>query len=303
MRARTIYPLLFSGLFLLLTTFLMFWGSSPTPGWASGSAWTDLQGPNGGPAQAIAINPDYPGDQTVLAGGGHDLLYASWKGYGIFRSLDGGASWSPPGGPTDGALLDVAFSPRWHNDGMAVAGLWQGFWITHDRGATWQQLSGDDIGAPGWVGAVAISSPAPGEYTMLAGGAWGGLYRSVDQGVTWSTLFDPGGVTRILFDPFAPTIAWAAAGQGLWRSTDGGLQWTRVTTATTAYDVALDLIDGSSPFLTAAPGTAPTAADGTPSTTPPSSFSTRSASAPTDWACLWLPGQICIAMTSPPTAS
>ena len=52
-------------------------------------------------------------------------------------------------------------------------------------------------------------------------------------------MFDPGGVTRILFDPFAPTIAWAAAGQGLWRSTDGGLQWTRVTTATTAYDVAL----------------------------------------------------------------
>ena len=52
-------------------------------------------------------------------------------------------------------------------------------------------------------------------------------------------LFDPGGVSRILFDPAAPAKAWAAAGQGLWHSTDGGLQWTRVTTATTAYDVAL----------------------------------------------------------------
>ena len=67
---------------------------------------------------------------------------------------------------------------------------------------------------------------------MLAGGAWGGLYRSADQGATWSSLFDPGGVSRILFDPSAPAKAWAAAGQGLWHPTDGGLPWTRVTTVT-----------------------------------------------------------------------
>ena len=156
-----------------------------------------------------------------------------------FRSLDGGATWGAPGGPTDGAVLDAAFSPRWHDDGTAIAGLWQGIWITHDRGATWQQLSGIEMGGPFMLGAVAVGSPAAGEYTLLAGGAWGGLYRSADQGATWSSLFDPGGVTRILFDPSAPAKAWAAAGQGLWHSIDGGLQWTRVTTATTAYDVAL----------------------------------------------------------------
>ena len=96
----------------------------------------------------MAVNPDYPTDQTILAGGGHDLFYASWKGYGIFRSLDGGATWGAPGGPADGAVLDAAFSPRWHDDGMAMAGLWQGVWITHDRGATWQQLSGSEMGGP-----------------------------------------------------------------------------------------------------------------------------------------------------------
>ncbi|MFN8466900.1 MAG: sialidase family protein [Caldilineaceae bacterium] len=239
MRTRVVFPLLSSLFVLLFTALLLLWASPPVPGWADSPAWTDLSGPRAGPAQAVAVNPDYPSDQTILAGGGHDLFYASWKGYGIFRSLDGGATWGAPGGPTDGAVLDAAFSPRWHDDGIAIAGLWQGVWITHDRGATWQQLSGGEMSAPGFVGAVAIGSPAAGEYTLLAGGAWGGLYRSADQGATWSSLFDPGGVSRILFDPAAPAKAWAAAGQGLWHSTDGGLQWTRVTTTTTAYDVAL----------------------------------------------------------------
>ncbi len=239
MRTRVVFPLLSSLFVLLFTALLMLWASPPTPGWADSPAWTDLSGPKAGPAQAVAVNPDYPSDQTILAGGGHDLFYASWKGYGIFRSLDGGATWGAPGGPTDGAVLDAAFSPRWHDDGTAIAGLWQGIWITHDRGATWQQMSGSETGGPFMIGAVAIGSPAADEYTLLAGGAWGGLYRSTDQGATWNSLFDPGGVTRILFDPLAPAQAWAAAGQGLWHSTDGGLQWTRVTSATTAYDVAL----------------------------------------------------------------
>jgi photosystem II stability/assembly factor-like uncharacterized protein len=239
MRTRVAFPLLSTLFVLLFTALMMLWVSPPVPGRADSPAWADLSGPKAGPAQAVAVNPDYPSDQTILAGGGHDLFYASWKGYGIFRSLDGGATWGVPGGPTDGAVLNATFSPRWHDDEMAIAGLWQGVWITHDRGATWQQLSGVDTGGPFMIGAVAIGSPAPGEYTMLAGGAWGGLYRSTDQGATWSSLFDPGGVTRILFDPVAPAKAWAATVQGLWHSADGGLQWTRVTSATTAYDVAL----------------------------------------------------------------
>jgi photosystem II stability/assembly factor-like uncharacterized protein len=239
MRVRSVVPLLFSVLFLVLAALLLTWGSPPPPSFAAGATWTDLQGPRGGPAQALALNPNYPADQTVFAGGWHDWFHASWKGYGLFRSLDSGMTWGPPGIPADGSVLDVAFSPAWHTDGFAAAGLWQGVWLTHDRGETWQQVSGMDIGAPGAANALAISSPTAGAYTVLAGGPWGGLYRSPDGGITWGMLFDPGGVSRLLFDPLVPNMAWAATGTGLWRSTDSGLKWTQVTTATTVSDVAI----------------------------------------------------------------
>ena len=240
MRTRTLYPLLVSGTFLLLTTLLMFWGSSPTPGWASSSTWIDLKGPHGGPVQAIAINPDFPADQTVLAGGGQDMLYASWLGDGIFRSLDGGQTWGAPGGRANGALMDVAFSPRWQEDGMAVAGFYQGVWTTHDRGATWQQKSDIDTGGPAWLNAVAVASPAAGQYTLLAGGIMGGIYRSADEGTTWSYLFDAGGVSRLVFTPGSPNTALAATGTGIWRTNDAGLQWTRVVTTLGVMDAAID---------------------------------------------------------------
>jgi hypothetical protein len=147
MRAKMLSPLLFSGLFLLLTALLLLWGSPSTFGETINPAWTNLGGPRGGPAQALAVNPNYPAaDQTLLAGGGHDLFYASWKGAGIFRSPDGGLTWGAPAGPVDGAVLDVAFSPRWVDDSTAVAGLWDGAWITHDRGATWHLFAAGNEG-------------------------------------------------------------------------------------------------------------------------------------------------------------
>ena len=170
------------------------------------------------------------------------MFYASWLGQGIFRSLDGGLTWGDPGGPSNGAVMDLAFSPRWADDGVAAAALWQGIWTTHDHGVSWQQVSDIETGGPAYLGAIAITSPAPGQYTLLAGGDYGGLYRSADGGASWSYLFDAGGVQRLVFDPASPDVALAATGTGLWHTTDAGVQWTRVTTTTAVYDVAIDAV-------------------------------------------------------------
>jgi photosystem II stability/assembly factor-like uncharacterized protein len=224
---------------LLLAAFLLSGpGGVPEAAYAGSFVWSDLQGPAGGPAQALALNPDYPADPTVLAGGGRSSGIDTMEGLGIFRSLDGGLTWADRSGLPNGALMDVAFSPDWQSDGFALAGFWQGAWSTADRGETWQMLSSLPNSGPGYVKAVAVAAPAAGKHTLLAGGTYGGVYQSADEGTTWAYSGDPGGVYRLRFHPTAPSIALAATNTGLWRSTDAGLQWTRVTSATTVYDVA-----------------------------------------------------------------
>jgi photosystem II stability/assembly factor-like uncharacterized protein len=240
MRARSVFPLLiFCCFVLLLAAFLLSGpGGAPAPASADSFAWNNLQGPTGWPAQALAFNPAYPTDQTVLAGGGRSTSTTTMQGLGVFRSLDGGLTWPGRFGPAEGALMDVAFSPDWQSDGYAVAGFWQGVWSTNDRGVTWQMLSNAPEIAPGWVQAVAVAAPAAGQYTLLAGGPYGGVYQSADAGETWTYINGPGSIYRLRFHPAQPEIALAATNNGLWRSTDSGLQWTRVTTTTAVYDVA-----------------------------------------------------------------
>lgn len=249
MRARTISLFLIAVLVLLSATWLIGVDPWVAPGWAATLSWTDLDGPTGGPAQALALNPAYPADPHVLAGGGVDLGYASWAGMGIFRSQDGGLTWAEPGGPSNGALFDVAYSSDWAGDGFAVAGLWDGVWATDDRGATWHRLSSLDTGGPAFVAAVAVGTTSAGDRALLAGGWYGALWRSTNDGATWTEFDGPLGVRRVRVHPLQPDVALAAAGNGLWRSADGGLSWTQIVTQTQIFDVAF-AADGGAAYAT-----------------------------------------------------
>ena len=247
MRTRTVFLLSVVLLVFLLIAWLA--GGPAAPGWAASPAWIDLGGPFGGPAHALALNPDYPADGTVLAGGAIDLGHASFGGLGLFRSQDGGVTWPDRGGPPTGAVFDVAYSPNWTADGFAAAGLWSGVWVTGDRGATWRQVSSLETGGPAFVASVAVSSDAGSGRTLLVGGSYGGIYRSVDDGVTWHAANPPLSVRSLRFNPVQPAVALAAGSNGLWRSADGGLAWTQVTTATQVFDVAF-AADGSAAYAT-----------------------------------------------------
>ena len=203
-------------------------------------AWTSLDGPHGGPAQALAVSPTFATDSLVLAGGGRDFGHGTWAGRGIFRSDNGGYIWTPSGGPENGAVLDVAFSPQWATDGLALAGLWQGAWVTTDGGTNWQQLTGLSIsnGGPAFVSAVGISPDFASDHTFLLGGAYGGVYRSTDAGATWTQAPSIGSARRLAFAPGTGAVALATASDGVWRSSDGGATWTLVAPASQTFDVA-----------------------------------------------------------------
>jgi hypothetical protein len=246
------FPMLLLICFLLMTAVWAIGAAPAQVSRAESPVWADLHGPRGGPSQALALNPNYPTDLTVLAGGGRDFGHASYGGAGVFRSLDGGLTWPGQGGHPSGALFDVAFSPAWAADGFALAGFWQGAWSTHDRGATWQELPALQSGGVTMVSAVAVGSPLTGRapaHTLLVGSPYGGIRRSQDDGASWELTGMTGPVRRLAFDPAQPAVALAAASDGLWRSTDGGLSWTQATTVTQIFDLAF-AADGSAAYAT-----------------------------------------------------
>jgi photosystem II stability/assembly factor-like uncharacterized protein len=137
-------------------------------------------------------------------------LLVSWTDIGLFRSDDGGATWT-------GSSAGVP--KEWRNTG---------YWVEFDpevRGLVWGAFSGThDLPRPKmWR----RSDPA---------GYRGGVAVSRDGGRTWTPLPASGGfpesaVTHLLLDPqSAPgkRRIWATAfGRGVFRSDDDGRTWAR----------------------------------------------------------------------------
>ncbi len=163
---------------------------------------------------------------------------------GLFRSIDGGASWTRStfvGVPPQG-LADVDFSPT--DPARAVAGSRAGgVLVTSDGGASWTAASG----LPGIVGNVAprvetAFAPSNGAVVYASVDLDGGsLYKSIDGGQSFVEIFDgaadtslnplsgQGWYDNMLF--ISPTdetfVVWG--GIMLYRSTTGGASFTRIS--------------------------------------------------------------------------
>jgi hypothetical protein len=177
---------------------------------------------------------------------------------GVWRSADGGQSWSqyPLGTfgtcpyfsndpcPATQVIVDPA------NPSIVFASIqWEGVFRSTDSGTTWTQVN-----FPGLAGAVGRSSIAvDGDVAYAMVGAFDGIeyrgfYQSTDGGVTWTARTVPaatlaGGVTidgtgasnyslssfdqSLAIDPgdqSGQTIVFG--GVGIYRSSDGGATWT-----------------------------------------------------------------------------
>jgi len=146
---------------------------------------------------------------TLLAGTTYD---------GIYRSLNGGAAWSP----TDDKLMylymrSFAEAPNGHLFSGANAGL---IYRSVDDGVTW-----DSVGIAGTnseVSALAVASNG----TVYAG--WEqGVLRSTDDGATWqdASVGLPAGVESFdfLFLPVGDILL--SSNKGVFRSSNGGDSW------------------------------------------------------------------------------
>jgi len=177
----------------------------------------------------LAIHPSDP--RILLAG----VTSVAGNTGGIYRSADGGATWSRAAAFK---APDVAFDP--FNPNNAVAGLDDGtIAFSRNAGLTWTKTAAL-VATPSGRGntaraEIAFARSQPGTVFASVDNEKGEVWRSDDSGGTWTKLSTPGHLNvqgdydnTIWVDPFdLNTIV--VGGLDLYRSRDGGLSFQRIS--------------------------------------------------------------------------
>jgi len=232
-----------------------------------GVNWTALF--DGQTALAIGSLAVHPTDSdTVYVGTGEDNgAGLSYDGEGVFRTTDGGSTWTDLGLAEVRRIGRIAVDPvRPQRLFVAAGGDWfnrdphRGIYRSLDAGATWQKVLyvADDAGGidvaidpadPDRIYAALWQRQAHGA-TWSISGPQSGVWRSTDGGATWTRLAGglPSGadVGRIglALAPSSPNVLYArvingAGGrQGIYRSTDGGNNWASLNPAMVPFTFA-----------------------------------------------------------------
>lgn len=179
--------------------------------------------------RALAVDPNDP--NVVYMGLDGDPESGNTGG-GIFKSTDGGASWSQlanqPGSRRVfyGLAVDPTDSKRifW-----GACGAGGGVWLSEDGGNSWKNVFANE----NFVWNIHIATDG----VVYATGAQ--LHRSTDHGKTWKKLTNfPQGMSTVGLDidPGDPkkiwvsNISWAnTAVGGIHKSIDGGATWNEIT--------------------------------------------------------------------------
>jgi photosystem II stability/assembly factor-like uncharacterized protein len=222
-----------------------------------GTSWTPLfDDQSTASIGAVALSPSNPNVVWVGTGEPQNRQSSPYGG-GVFRSVDGGRTWTDLGLTETRHISRILVHPR--NPDVAwvaaVGHLWganpeRGVYRTLDGGATWEQVLfiDDDTGAidmsidpndPNTI-FVAMYQRRRTVFGFSASGGGSGLYRTLDGGDTWHELREglpEGDLGRMGVDVWAGDgnlvyLSVEAANQrdrGLYRSTDRGESWERMS--------------------------------------------------------------------------
>ncbi|QXD15861.1 glycosyl hydrolase [Rhodocaloribacter litoris] len=221
-----------------------------------GQSWENISdGFFGGSIGAVAVSEWDP--NVIYVGGGEKTVRGNVShGYGMWKSVDAGKTWTPIGLEDTRHIPRIRIHPR-NPDLVYVAALGhlfgpneqRGVFRSKDGGRTWEKI----LYVNEHAGAVDLildpSNPrilyattwrvrrTP--YSLESGGEGSALWKSTDGGDTWTELTGKQnglpegtlGIIGVTVSPANPNRVWAiveAQEGGVFRSDDGGETWTRI---------------------------------------------------------------------------
>jgi hypothetical protein len=201
--------------------------------------WEFLSAPFGmNSGSSITIDPNDPTGNTLYAGTGEANASAdSAAGVGMFKSTDGGNTWTGPLGTS-------AFNGRAIGSIAVVPGQPNVVYAATTRGV------------------AGVSSVSGGAVSLIPGAPPWGLYKSTDGGTSWTLVHDGAsnagqcdtvvketaggspcslrGVRKVALDPSDTNTVYAASfGRGVWRSSDAGATWVQIKPSLNSADSSM----------------------------------------------------------------
>ncbi|MEP3089130.1 MAG: hypothetical protein ABJO48_06770, partial [Nonlabens ulvanivorans] len=203
---------------------------------------------------AVAIQQSNPSVIWVGTGEGNPRNSLN-GGYGIYKSLDGGKSWTSMGLEKTRNIHRVIIDPT-NPDvvyAAAIGSPWgihpeRGVFKTTDGGKTWKKIlyTNDKSGAADLVMdptnpnklIAAMWEHKRDPWFFKSGGEGSGLYMTHDGGENWKKINDEDGLPKgelgrigVAIAPSEPNVVYAlveAKKNALYKSTDGGFKWKKI---------------------------------------------------------------------------
>ena len=202
---------------------------------AMATTWQQTGGPEGGQIQVLAIDPNH--SQTIFAG---------TVGFGVFKSTNGGATWSPMNGwlnnPTSVSAL--AIDPA-NSQTIYGATLGGGVIKSTDGSLSWRAVNSGLTTTT--VSSLAIDPKS--SHTVYAGTFDSGVFKSTNGGGTWSAMnsgLANASVQTLAVDPTDGQTIFAGTAGGVFKSTNAGVSWSAQNGGLTGTSVRSIAIDPSS---------------------------------------------------------
>ncbi len=238
-------------------TNLFYFGSTGGGVWKTidgGSTWVNISdGYFGGSIGAVAVSES--DNNVIYVGGGEKTVRGNVSyGYGIWKSVDAGKSWTHKGLKASRHVPRIRIDPN--NPEIVYAAVLgdlykssdeRGVYKSTDGGNTWKKVlfANADAGAIDLIidplnPRVLYASTwnvrrTP--YSLSSGGAGSALWKSTDEGETWSAISNHKGLPKgtlgiigIAVSPVKKDRVFAiieAENGGVFRSDDGGINWQK----------------------------------------------------------------------------